>query len=304
MNSIASKLLFQLTKIDQDLILKSMGEYGLSLKTLSSLLDLDHPELHSIFKEFYSHDDKFLDTCIELLDLLHYSKNHGYINTHPYFEEKLNGFFKGKLLNKSLNIRLLKENKDRNELRSLKESKKIDLYFLYSCKDFWLNFPESFDEFSRHDMSFKKDIEDALRRRSRYEEMGCLSLAEEIDADIKHIEQFNEMYYGFHQIKATTASVVLAKLLSLMFLDNGIFLNKDIPFSPVVVPVDDLNSSIELREIITNLDSLPDAGFKPIFDCFAVISPGINGESVKCVLVGEKEGKFYFISLVEHLFYN
>jgi hypothetical protein len=298
----SSKFLKEFISLDEDLIRSSMGDFGLSLRDFFYFLDLDHPELGALFKEFYLKDDNFLDRCFELFKLMKYAKSNQYTNSAFIFEEKLGSLFKGKTFSRSLNIRLVKDKNERHELRSLKESKEIDLYYIYSSKNFWLDFPNSFFSFTRYGTSFEEDIKEATKKKLRYEDLGCLSLAEELEKDIESIKLYNEMYYGFHQIKATTASLVLAKLLNLSFSNKGIFWDDNSAYCPFVVPVDDANCPQDLRDTIQNLESLPDASNKPIFDCFAFITPGVKDKIAKSVLVGEKEGKFYFIDLFDYLF--
>lgn len=115
-------------------------------------------------------------------------------------------------------------------------------------------------------------------------------------------------------------------------LGTGSTVSKDYPYSPMVYPIHCLEVSEKMNAVISHLDAFPESDNKPIFDNFLVIVPGIycqaddellhkggkkrffhNSYEVQSfvdkklieekqiipVLMGEKEGKCYFLCFWE-----
>jgi len=317
--STAYKILKEISECEEDLVYRIMGDFGLGLKTFISNADLNHPELSTLFEEFYTEDGAFLERCFEFIKTIKYAKQNGFNTSVGVFEEKLSSFFKGKLLNKMSNIRLLKNSSQRHEMRSLKKCKVISLDYLFHLEQFWAEYPECFSYYERDSVLYESKIIDLLKKKETYLDMGLSSLAEDIERDIEDIKNFSTGYYGFRQINSTTASIVLARLLSFSFNKNGIFVENKFKYCPFICPLEEIPEAVPscVKDKITYLEGLPEAGGKPVFDIFALIVPtccdsnqvGVESQKdmirfflrnkiFKSVLVGEKSNNFYFIDLV------
>jgi len=314
----AYKLLREISESDEDLVYRIMGDFGLGLKRFVGAADLTHPELNALFEEFYTEDGLFLDRCFEFVKTIKYANQNGFSSSAGVFEEKLNSFFRGKLLNKMSNIRLLKSSSQRREMRSLKKYKAINLDYLFSS-EFWHDYPECFDYYERNSLLYEQKVSDLLSKKDTYLSLGFYSLAEEADKDINEIKRSAESHYGFHQIKSTTASVILARMLGFYFDKHGIFVEGKLKYCPFICPVEDILYDVPpvIKDKIACLEGLPEADGKPIFDVFALIVPTccgavkipdkdqkealrffVKNKVFKSVLVGEKSNKLYFIDLV------
>jgi len=213
-----------------------------------------------------------------------------------------------------------------NSKQISKKIQVVDLYFLKESKDFWLEADDNFSKYERFNLSYKKDIDLAKRKLERYKQIGCFSLAEQIQETISLIEENNILYHGYHCIKITTVSIILAKLLNLDCKENRILFSGKTSFDyePRVYPLSELQDATP--ETVGDFD-------KSIFDSFCVVVPSLNsiffeskkycfmdGKSkihsydtkneaqkaldlyliksnlIRAVLMGEKDGKCYFLN--------
>lgn len=201
-----------------------------------------------------------------------------------------------------------------------KKCKAINLTFAYSRDEFWGDYPNYFSSYERHSFLHENEIVEAFKKRDLYQSLGYLSLSEEANRDLKEIKQLNELYHGFHQIKVTSAAIILAKFLNFCFNKDGIFVSNNsilLKYNPFVCPINEIENSVppEIIDKTTLLEKLPDGN--PIFDLFALVVPTcckdsmsaekdyknilsfyIKNKIFKSILIGEKNNKFYFIDLV------
>lgn len=191
----------------------------------------------------------------------------------------------------------------RKESKNFRKYQNIDLYFLNSLnEDAWLNQPDSFSDFLRFNFSHEKHIEEALKKKLRYEEIGCFSLAKETQKTIENIENYNKMYYGFHKIDIVSVAVVLVKKLDFIFESKKIsvksnYKNRDdldrdfLRYEPRVYPLCEFwdMASDSFRDNINNLKNFPEASGLPIFDRFGLVIPSID-----LVVKDPLTGLYYF----------
>jgi len=374
-------LIKNLIEFDNDIIDFSLGSLGQKVKDFALNLDLYHPEIKNIFDGVLADDQDFSKYCIELLWLGKFAKEQNLNKIFPEISQTvLKQSFDSNLIKKIENpqkgkmyVRLLKDCNNRKELRLLKKMQSIDLQIVYKKgKEIWDNQPNSFFSFLRFDKSYENDIKIAEKKLNRYKELGCTSLANEIQ---KSIDAFNEhikdCYFGFNRITMTSASIVLAKSLGYRCLnsqdivtgaenfkivvDRSFFgkYNFDpnqsdileyttsrssdlFDYEPRIYPLHELIdlASDEVKKTINLLEAFPDCNNKPIFDHFGVIVPSVNfptcssnnmfsirdengiiqsyslryeaiksldlilikGKYFSPIIVGEREGKCYFLS--------
>lgn len=285
------KLIKEILNSEDDLVRIVLGDFGIEFKNFLKLIDPSHPDLDFIFKNYYGGSKDFIENYLGLFKIIKYAKKNNHLSSLFFLENSLKPFNKNSLFNKFYNIRLLKNQKERNRLRSLKRPQHIDLYFIYKeNRDFWDDYPDSFYIFERNNTSYKKDILISEKKKKRYELMGCHQLAKEVEDSIEDIKSFNTLYYGFHKINVITSSILLAKILKYNFKKNKITVEQNnmiFDYEPYVFPATELFDvfSKEVRNKIKYLEHYPEANNKPIFDSFFLVVPSFN--------VISKEGGLY-----------
>lgn len=374
------ELFLKLNDYDEELIRLGLGDIGLKLKSFIQQVDLAHPEISNVFDGILADNQAFSLFCRELLILANYAKQDNLTLILPLLNQCLYKEHKT-LIRKidapsanRINVRFLKNSEEREQVRCSKKMQSIDLQGIYKKgKNFWDSQPNNFARFLRFDTGYQEEIKKAEKKAKRYEELGCISLAEEVRRTMDLFREHTECnYFGFNRITMTTASVILAKSLNYSYVENrdvdGIVVNRKVfynfnpetpiefnpyvsslvgnttftdrpqtpyNYEPRIYPYHEFSSiaSDETKNIICHLENFPDVGDKPIFDHFGVIVPGVEfplkksnsftfldkagivqefnlrEEAVKAldivlikdkdiypVIIGEKDGKCYFVS--------
>lgn len=372
-------LFLKLRDYDEDVIRLGLGDIGLKLKNFILQVDLSHPEISNVFDGIFADNQEFSQSCRELLTLASHARQDNLVSVVPYLNQFLYREHKTIIRkidapsSNRINVRFLKDPEEREHIRCSKKMQIIDLRGIYKKgKSFWDSQPTNFSRFLRFDTGYQDELKKAEKKAKRYEELGCVSLAEEVRRTMELFREHTECnYFGFNRITMTTASTILAKSLGFAYVENGednIIVNRklfynfnpeypieynpyvsmasggvtftdrsQIPYNyePRAYPYHEFSgiASEETKGIICHLENFPDAGDKPIFDHFGVIVPGVEfplrksesftfldkvgiihkfntrEESLKTldtilikdkdiypVIIGEKDGKCYFIS--------
>lgn len=315
-------LLREIVECDMELVEFTLGSIGHNLKLFSQHVDLSHPEMTSILDGMLSDNQEFSQKCVELLHLGKYAREKHLNKLIPYFGKIIVDENNDKNIirkidvpqNNRMHVRLLKNCSDRDNIRLTKRTQIIDLNsFGKKAEEIWESQPDNFRSFLRFDVAYQEDLIVAERKVKRYKDLGCESLANEIQASIDAFKKnMDQCYYGFNRITMTNASIILAKSLGFKFVLSQDIMNGNSTSRIVVYrnffgnynfDPDNLNSEIfsakenscfsyeprlyplhELAEIMTDnvkktidvLENFPDAGNKPIFDHFGVIVPSVN----------------------------
>jgi hypothetical protein len=372
-------LFLKLRDYDEDVIRLGLGDIGLKLKNFILQVDLSHPEISNVFDGILADNQEFSQSCRELLALASHARQDNLVYVTPYLNQFLYKEHKT-LIRKidapssnRINVRFLKNPEEREQVRCSKKMQIIDLQGIYKKgKSFWDSQPANFSRFMRFDTGYQEELKKAEKKAKRYEELGCISLAEEVRRTMELFREHTECnYFGFNRITMTTASIILAKSLGFAYMEgdgDNIIVNRKLfynfnPESPIefnpyvsmvsggvtftdrplvpynyeprVYPYHEFAevASEETKGIICHLENFPDVGDKPIFDHFGVIVPGIEfplrksdsftfldksgiiqkfntrEEALKAldtnlikdkdiypIIIGEKDGKCYFIS--------
>lgn len=319
---VTPTLLQEIIELDNQLVVYGLGSLGQKIRDFALKIDLQHPEINSIYDGIFADNQDFSQKCIELLLLAKFAKENNLNHIFPSFPQIIiKESFDSNLIKKidipqknKMHVRLLKDCKDREDIRLTKRMQTIDLQVAYKKgREIFDVQPDDFQSFLRFDSAYENDLKVAQKKLNRYKDLGCISLADEIQ---KSIDVFNEhiknCYYGFNRITMTNASIILAKSLgyrlnisqdimtgsqtcrifverqffdkynfdpeeSLAILASD-FSEKTFGYEPRVYPLHDLMdlASDEVKQTIDLLDCFPDAGNKPIFDHFGVIVPSVN----------------------------
>lgn len=223
---------------DKEILKLVLGDTGNQLKQLVEIIDLDHPDLISIFDGKLKNDELFVQECVEILKLAELAKENNLETILSRFGRTITEDSKSTIrfidlaARNKMNVRFIKDQHERNELRLQKRMQYIDLRNLYKKgKNFWDSIPNNFFKFLRFDDAYTEDLIAAEKKAKQYDELGCTSLAEEIKKTIASFRtNIQQSYFGFNRITMTNASAILAKSLKyklLSFCNNWDSFNRE-----------------------------------------------------------------------------
>lgn len=214
-------LLCKIIECDDELVEFALGKVGQKLRSFAQNVDFQHPDIVSIFDGAIANDHLFAQECLELLILGEFARENKLQKIVPILgkiitQESLSRNIIKKIdvpSNNRMHVRLIKDNKEREEIRMTKKMQIIDLHSVYKKgEDAWSVHPDSFKKFLRFDTAYEEDLLIAEKKAQRYKDLGCLSLADEVQKSIENFrEHMDQSYYGFNRITMTNAAVVLAK---------------------------------------------------------------------------------------------
>lgn len=221
-------LLHRVVECDDDILELTLGKIGQKLRLFAQNVDFSHPEIVSIFDGIIADDQDFAQECIELLELAKFAKEKNLVRMIPALGRTLTKDTLTKSIikkidtpaNNRMHVRLLKDASEREEIRTTKRMQIIDLQSVYKKgEDIWNAQPDNFSRFLRFDTAYQEDLKLAEKKAERYDELGCIALADEIRKSIEAFrENMEQSYYGFNRITMTSAAVILAKSLDYTFI--------------------------------------------------------------------------------------
>lgn len=197
----------------------ALGELGQRLKAFAQNVDLDHPCLPSgLFDSDHLKD--YSNRFSEFLKLAKYAKESGMQECIPLLSKaataKLPRIFR--LIDDPRKnhqfVRGLKAKEDRNDARSCKRMRNIDLTHLYkNATETWSTIPTDFEMYSRFSKSYTEEIYKANLKVGQYLNLGCVEMGKKIEESIEDFRsRLEDNHYGFHLISISMASGILAKL--------------------------------------------------------------------------------------------
>jgi hypothetical protein len=220
-------LLQRVLNCDEELLELTLGKLGVNLRCFAQQVDFDHPEIVSAFDGALADDQDFAQDCLELLLLGEFARTHQLHRILPLLgryvtKESLPRNLLKKIdtpQNNRMHVRLLKDQRERDEIRMTKRMQIIDLHSVYKKgEEVWNAQPDNFKKFLRFDTAYQEDLKKAEKKAQRYEELGCSALASEVRKSIEAFrEHMEQSYYGFNRITMTNAAVILAKSLGYTF---------------------------------------------------------------------------------------
>ena len=146
------------------------------------------------FQQFDCFDQDFAQECMELLVLGQFAREQNLQRIIPALgraltKESLTRNIIKKIdipANNRMHVRLLKDSKEREEIRMTKRMQIIDLHSIYKKgEEIWNAQPDNFTKFLRFDTAYQDDLKIAEKKAVRYEELGCVSLAAEVRKSIE-----------------------------------------------------------------------------------------------------------------------
>lgn len=280
-------LVNEISRADKESLDMILGPAGYQIKQFLESVDLDHPDLDFFIESLFFKEDNFTNKdYIDLFKTIRFIKSNNHLGSLNIFSKALSKLNK-KNFNKHNNVRLIKKKDEREKARLLRSPQHIDLYFFQKeFRNSWEDFPDNFDTYLKNDITYKSKIDLAIKKKEIYENIGCNFLAKEIQHDIEDIEKHNIMYYGFHQIKISTAAIILAKKLNYIFNEDSIsiknFFDSDskdfFNYTPYAYPISyfwDISSD-RIKNQLNSLEHYTENNCKPTFDLFFLVVPGFD----------------------------
>jgi len=322
-----SGLLRELLEVDAELLKLSLGDCGARLRTFAEALDTGHPGLTAVFAGDLTKPSIIARKVAQYCLLAKFAKEHGLWEVLADIpKHAVKGIDKNiRHITKPYTqcVRLLKNRADREEIREIKQMKRFDIQYLSKKEKFnWDSHPSDFAMYARNSRGYEEEIEKAKKKALRFKHLNCTALYKEILTSITEFrEEFEKDYYGFHHITVSKSTVILARMHGMQFQPNPFRIHGrhprhggDFTYTPHIYPFQQLNALMgqympaSIQKIVEHLEQYPAANNRAIFDHYLVIVPGMDSmqDDLDCikqhevcsVLLGEVEGKCYFISYV------
>lgn len=209
----------RISECDEDLLNIAFGNFGQKLRLFTQKVDLEHPEILSVFDGAIADDQDFAKDCMEILSLAKFAKDNNLNRMISALGNITKETLSKNIIKKidvpsnRMHVRLMKDAIEREEMRMTKRMQIIDLNSVYKKgRETWDCQPDNFTKFLRFDAAYQDDLDIAERKAQRYEQLGCTSLAGEIRKNIESFkEHIQQLYYGFNRITMTNAAIILAK---------------------------------------------------------------------------------------------
>lgn len=320
-----------INKFPADVVEMVMGKRGKGLLAFKEEVDFQHPDLLELFPN--NETSILIRDSLELGAFAMSNKLTSAPSIPKYLGNKIRNYLRG-VNNTHHFVRLLKDEDRRITERCKKHMRQIDLH-----KNYVGGLAHGFKMFVRHSDSYKEEYDNSCKIMERYNKLGCFFLQEAIKKTIDGFDKvFDDSHLGFHRISLTNVAIILANIHGCNFYKGEIIFPTNLVsdgnkkkykgykgnyyYSPRVYPYHELKnlSSPRIDKIINYLEKLPEKKEKPVFDHYIVVVPGMTmqGEYKKRqnpiatdvemimedlifpVLVGERDGKCYFISYWTH----
>ena len=276
-----------------------LGKFGERLLKFAREVDLDHPDVETIFNCAFKEGSNFSESFMQFLKLHEFVESQKLDKIQPALSKvkqhliyESNQPYK-KLANSNFNFpRLLKSQSEREKIRHEKKSQNIYLNtFLDKKSDIeWDAVPNDFSNYKRNSKSFEKEISNAYEKVKKYKSLGCDALAEGVLDSIKHYRaKMEDTCFGFHRLPITLASLILAKINGLEYkeesageyklvvpAESSIFNNK-FYYAPRIYPLYNFKKigqlSDKMAATVEYLDNFPKVGWRPLFDHYLFVLP-------------------------------
>lgn len=320
---------------DSTVVRQTLGEFGLRLKDFASVVNTRHPEIEFAAGRALDPDSEVSKTLQQLLQVGQYASAEKLNLVFPVLS-RVSGKLPKELrridspYKTQQNIRFMHSREQRDKVRATKQP--VSLVFNNKeLSQLWNTTPENFHIFSRHSQEFKEEVNKAQKRADRYRGLGCVQNAQVIESDIeKFCDRYGEQHYGFHRISVRVAAIILAKMHNFVikrrehvyslecvgsqFDEYLAYGSQHRRYMPSIYPMwrfmKIADTPARIKGVIDYLEAFPDVGGNAVFDHYMVVLPmievAVTGEDIVGelisekkivpVLLGERDGKCYFIS--------
>jgi hypothetical protein len=285
----------------------ALGNVGVRLLEFSENIDETHPELEDIFDGIFCPSNKLSVRLCEILRLCEWAVSQNMNEVYTCLKKSaLFGLPKEiKSLQINQYVRFIKNSDLRKEIRNNRANQ--ELYFNTNrIENLWNNTPNNFNFFIKNNKRYLKEINAAENQAQRYEFLGCLENAQVIRKEIEKFKnRFQDNCFGFHRITVMESAVILAKIHGARLKqENDCFCvdveeicHDDTEYRTCVCSSGLMPNNENMQKVVSYLDNSPELGGKPMFDNYLVVYPNLDvQEKIFPVLLGEKDGRCYFIS--------
>ena len=304
----------------------SHNSIGKKAKALIDLLDFNHPELQAKLPEI----NKSLEVMVKGVKYYNLSKNSGFMEyvDRKYISKNISSKFIKMIEHPEWDCRFYASSEKRDAVRKKNVSKRIDLKHFLKKNKALLSKNVLIKDYIRFGNSHKSEMDKYQAREQIFNNFGLIALKSAVEKSLSSLKfAAQENHFGFQRMSVCTAVVAACQLLNAkidansdLIIDPSFIKGFDAGcniqhiIQPILHPVHNLNPSDEMKELLSLLDNFPDADNKCIFDNYFVLVPAVKSDifehnakyafdnklikekRVFPILLGQKEGKCYFIS--------
>lgn len=298
----------------EDLVSVLGAKIGHAVFDICPVLNFSHPDLGEVVSLY------FQDTVSQGIQVATFVRKNGLMAIGKHLPKMLKGEVNDaeeSILSIRASARLLQQG-ERTAARAIKKSQSVDLGNAYKKgRSIWDNTPDNFKLYIRNSVFYREELTKWEKQAERLRQLNCASMYAEMENVISTFRSnFGETHYGFHRITMTNAALILAKMHGCAWVKWGsgsilqisktklqVFgvasVKEDFYFySPVAYPAEQREAAKPFVEL---LDNYPESRGNPIFDYYIVLVPEFKDQSdnfqgVVAALLGERDGKCYFIS--------
>jgi len=310
-NLFISKLL----NSDHGILRTAFGDIGDKIVAFLKSVDISHPNIEDCYDGIFQDDGEFHQVFDELCSYSNFGKANKFTKLSELLQSFMSKYILDnfKILSKidvpennRCNLRFLNDSEKKEKIRCQKKMQIIDLNSAYKKGIYNLNsHPNNFYNFLRFDKSLENEVKNMERKAKRYEDLGCSFLANEITNNLKSYHEYiRQSYFGFNRITMSTASLILSRNFNYtnsitptifsgqsdifkIFATQGNFgkyffdENEEIngyEYEPKIYPLNYFNDILtdKVKDVISKLESFPEADNKSIFDFYGLIVPSFN----------------------------
>lgn len=263
-----------------------LGSLGLAVLDFAKNVNLSHPEIN--FKSITSSESEFLCEVLQIARFSRISRMKiAPKMIHECLSDRVNCALE-LLLESGFSSRFarLMRPHARERIRSKKKPWMFD--FQEKTFHFWSRLPDDLDSLSRGNKIICKFSE---KRFNRFKEIGCDNLA---DSEKSCSCLFPKGDFGFFKANLRDVCALIAKIYKPNCSSFALIPAKNI-----------LHASNHLLDLCKELDYFEDLNGMPVFDHHIVLASnpkqkgdGFDVRDSHSVLMGERNGFFYFVSLL------
>ena len=306
---------------DRHLMESTFGSLGGRIYDFFSAIDLEHPGLNQAYDGIFLDDNEFamfvceIISCVKNLVKKDYARVISLISQHSSDHlMKLSKY--AEIIDKpeknKCNVRFVLDRSRMESIRKQKRPQTIDMRgILKKGINYFDNHPENFERHMRFDTSMADELVKMEDKARRYDEIGCIVLADEIRNNLKIFnEHMRQNYYGFNRTTISSIAVTMARSLGCVAtcnIDNNELSIKvsnetlDKPhgdsflnyvYEPIIYPIHYFEEIMPatVKSVLEHLDNFPQTESKPIFDFYGVVVPSI--------VLPKVDGRFWFRNLM------
>lgn len=307
--------------LPEDALKGVFGEAGATLSNLAKTLDLGHPDLDGLFADLGADAVDFGEELLEIVRLAALAvpdrlfRVLGYAARRTFTKTRARRRLMKALENPTFaqqRARFIDLSAKRAEARDAKKPQVVSLWPLFHRGEtHWDRVPGSFDQYVRGERVYDAEIKELRQKATHYRGLGCSELADEADAKLAVVADYEKRLHGFNRITMSTAALILAKmhgfapvtkngrtrLYGTVVRDTYDFRAGDnrpdtFVYQPTAFPLPKfLRPFPRVEEIVRATEAYGPIGCRPIFDHYYALVPGVGYPLEKPFLLTTPAGR-------------